>query len=61
MKKLTVVRYSYTYSRHVATYLLLLFSTVSNYFQYIEKLSISTSKISAQNANKFFYHTQTKT
>ena len=42
----------YMYLQHVY-----LFSTVLNYFWYI---SLSSTKISAQNANKFFCHKQTK-
>ena len=35
-----------------------LFLTVSNCFQYIIKNVMSSTKISAQNANKFFCHIQ---
>ena len=36
-----------------------LFLTVSNYFQFIIEKLLSSTKISAGNANKLFYHKQT--
>ena len=43
---------------HVPILDMYLFSTVSNYFQYITEKLTSSTTISAQNANKFFCHTQ---